>query len=85
MPLDEVRIWIAVDRVEPLGTKRLEYYFALLASMLYDRWKSQGAPAKGLSDFVLFDALRVHRNELDQQLIAAFTSMRHTTEKAKDE
>ena len=85
MPLDEVRIWIAVDRVEPLGSRRLEYYLAMIASMLHARWKPQGAPSKNLSDFVLFDALKEHRSEVDQQLIKAFTSMRHTVEPAQDE
>lgn len=85
LTLDEVRIWIAVDSVEPLGMRRLEYYFAMLASMLYSRWSKPGAAPKNLSDFILFDALRVRRNVLDEDLVKAFTSMQHTTQQANED
>jgi hypothetical protein len=84
MSLDEVRLWLAYDRVEPLGARRLEYAMAMLASMMSARWSKPGTPPRKLEDFVLFDATRQTRSALDEQLVSAFTSMPHTVQRAED-
>lgn len=83
MSLDEVRIWIALDRYEPLGWKRQDYMIAGVMAMLYNKARPRGTPQKTPGEFVMFDAAKPARN-LDAQLIEAMMSMKHKRNIAED-
>lgn len=56
--------WLAYQRIEPFGALQEDYRAGVLASLLYNPWRKEGAAGKGPQDF--FPSLADEEPEEDE-------------------
>lgn len=49
----QIKDWEAYDRLEPIGMKRLEYNFAMLAAIMRNCWRGKDSDPVSIEDCLL--------------------------------